>query len=320
MVIAALARTAWIQRGFPYWDGDTAGPVGLMATATALYESHEAFIFHANGSINETRPWWKSWAVLAGLNGLARWENESGNATAWLLYSSRAVAIRDRLVAELDPGSGATWWYTGQILLALHDHDIIVHGVPQPDLVSLLEAHATEELIPATNSTVTPFSLFRTREYFHDMGEVEYHFHYWGMTIGLSLASASSVLAWDVTGDTALLRAAESNVVHWIMGRNPLDICQVESLGSRNLPLYHHRYARIPGNPRGAVPGTVPNGIARPPPIEAVNWWHAPDLPWFDMTSPNPERGVLADFRSNEPYITDNAAFLVGLTTLLSLI
>lgn len=318
MAIAALTRTAWIQRGFPHWDDDPAGPAGLLATATGLYHAHEAFLFHANDSVNGSRPAWRSWAVLAGLTGLARWANETSNASAWATYTTRAAAVRARLIATFDANANPTWWDASQALLALHDHDVAINGSAGADLEALLAAHATARIVPSATGPGNVFSHFTTREHFEDAGEVTYHFHYWGQTIGISLASGAAMLAWNATGDPLLRHVAEANVIHWVMGRNPLDVCQVESLGTRNLPLYHHRYASIPGNPRGAVPGTVPNGIARPPPISTDTWWHAPDVPWFDMSPPNPERVDLADFRSNEPYITDNAAFLAGLVTVLA--
>mgnify|MGYP006290183447 CR=1 FL=1 len=47
----------------------------------------------------------------------------------------------------------------------------------------------------------------------------------------------------------------------WIFGVNPEGLCLMESLGPVNMPLYHHRYSYA-RNPRGAVPGAIPNGLA----------------------------------------------------------
>jgi hypothetical protein len=50
-------------------------------------------------------------------------------------------------------------------------------------------------------------------------------------------------------------------ILDYIMGVNPFAICLIESLGSYNFAQYHHRYSYAE-NPRGAVPGAIPNGIA----------------------------------------------------------
>jgi hypothetical protein len=83
-------------------------------------------------------------------------------------------------------------------------------------------------------------------------------------------------------------RRLAENQVHWILGRNPFDVSLMEGVGSRFVANYHHRYNTIPGNPRGAVPGALLNGIIRA--------WPHQDRPWLDL---NPEPN--ADYHSNEP-------------------
>ena len=69
-------------------------------------------------------------------------------------------------------------------------------------------------------------------------------------------------------------------------------------IGSRFVPNYHHRYNAIPGNPRGAVPGALFNGIIRA--------WPHQDRPWLDLT-PEPN----ADYHSNEPWLPYNNRWLI---------
>jgi len=89
---------------------------------------------------------------------------------------------------------------------------------------------------------------------------------------------------------------------NWILGNNPYDISLMEGVGSAFPPSYHHRYT-FSGVPRGAVPGSVVNGIT----------WRAPgdDRPHFDM------RGLdIPDFEPNEVWLPHNTAFLNALVNL----
>jgi len=92
-------------------------------------------------------------------------------------------------------------------------------------------------------------------------------------------------------------RIIAENQVHWILGRNPYGVSTMEGVGSVFVPNYHHRYNAIPGNPRGAVPGAVINGITRA--------WPDHDRPWLDM-HPEPN----ADYQSNEPWLPHNNRWL----------
>ena len=93
-------------------------------------------------------------------------------------------------------------------------------------------------------------------------------------------------------------RKLAENQVHWILGCNPFGVSLMEGVGSTFVPGYHHRYNTIPGNPRGAVPGALLNGIIRP--------WPYQDRPWLDMTAePN------ADYHSNEPWLPYNNRWMM---------
>jgi len=85
--------------------------------------------------------------------------------------------------------------------------------------------------------------------------------------------------------------------IHWLLGCNPFGISYMEGTGSHFVPGYHHRYNAIAGNPRGAVPGALINGMIRP-------WPHV-DRPWLDL-HPEPN----ADYHSNEPWLLHNNRWL----------
>jgi hypothetical protein len=98
-------------------------------------------------------------------------------------------------------------------------------------------------------------------------------------------------------GVSAGRRLAEHQV-HWILGCNPFGVSMMEGVGSIFVPGYHHRYNTIPGNPRGAVPGALLNGVIRA--------WPYQDRPWLDMT-PEPN----ADYHSNEPWLPYNNRWMM---------
>ncbi|MFV2066258.1 MAG: glycoside hydrolase family 9 protein [Pirellulales bacterium] len=92
---------------------------------------------------------------------------------------------------------------------------------------------------------------------------------------------------------------------NWILGNNPYNISLMEGQGSAFPPTYHHRYT-FGGVPRGAVPGSVVNGIT----------WRAvgDDRPYFDM------RGLdIPDYEPNEVWLPHNTWYLKALARLQAL-
>ena len=114
------------------------------------------------------------------------------------------------------------------------------------------------------------------------------------------LDAAYEGILLDMLGFEEGRRIAE-NQVSWILGRNPYGVSTMEGIGSVFVPFHHHRYNTLPGNPRGAVPGAILNGITRV--------WPDHDRPWLDMhAEPNP------DYQPNEPWLPHNNRwlFLIG--------
>ncbi len=91
----------------------------------------------------------------------------------------------------------------------------------------------------------------------------------------------------------------------WVLGVNPYGVSMFEGVGKVNLPVYHHRYNGIKGHPRGAVPGTVCNGIVR--------WAFHLDRPWLDMRDVG--QGT-PDYESNEPWLPHNAYWLLAASSM----
>ncbi len=89
---------------------------------------------------------------------------------------------------------------------------------------------------------------------------------------------------------------------NWTLGGNPYEVCLMEGAGSRNLPSYHHRYT-FGGVPRGAVPGSVVNGVT----------WKGvgDDRPYLDMSGAD-----IPDFEPNEVWLPHNMNYLQVLANL----
>ncbi|MHA1370570.1 MAG: glycoside hydrolase family 9 protein, partial [Promethearchaeota archaeon] len=99
--------------------------------------------------------------------------------------------------------------------------------------------------------------------------------------------------------------------IDWLCGVNPFNVCLIESVGEVNIPQYHHRYSYA-RNPRGAVPGAIPNGIA---PTQVTDEWafdHSfsenTDDEYFNRSVNDPsipfDNGWIADWPGN-PIIRD---------------
>jgi hypothetical protein len=110
----------------------------------------------------------------------------------------------------------------------------------------------------------------------------------------------AAALCYRLTRDERALAYAVDQV-DWILGRNPLGLCMFEGKGTLNPPRYHHRYNMIPGQERGAVPGTIPNGFVRDLGLA--------DRPGFDMS-----RGGnrAPSFRTSEPWLVHNLFYLLA--------
>jgi hypothetical protein len=164
-----------------------------------------------------------------------------------------------------------------------------------PQIKSIAELRLKELKIICNN----PFKITRRKD---DGGSLIFFLHYRDVNnwyVGESrelLDTAFEGILLDKLGLKEGRKIAE-NQIHWVLGRNPYGVSTMEGVGSIRIPQYHHRYNTIPGNPRGAVPGSVINGITRA--------WPDHDRPWLDM-HPEPN----ADYQPNEPWLPHNNRWL----------
>lgn len=174
---------------------------------------------------------------------------------------------------------------------------------PEDERVPRITALTDQKLVQLTETCDPYFGITRSRD--RD-GSWIYFMHYqkindWyvGGSMG-HLDAAYEGLLLARLGESRG-RAIAENQLHWIWGRNPFNTSLMEGVGKRFIPFYHHRYNTLPGNPRGAVPGAVVNGITR-----TVPWL---DRPWLDLF-PVPT----GEYQCNEPWLPHNNRMLFALS------
>lgn len=114
-------------------------------------------------------------------------------------------------------------------------------------------------------------------------------------------AATAAALAYQYTRDEKYQRFAYDQI-NWVLGMNPFNTSLMEGSGDAFPPSYHHRYT-FSGVKRGAVPGSVINGIT----------WRAPgdDRPSLDLTGVD-----IPAFESNECWLPHNVNYLDTLVCL----
>jgi hypothetical protein len=114
----------------------------------------------------------------------------------------------------------------------------------------------------------------------------------------------AALLVHQLTHDPRALAYA-TDQIDWVLGKNPLNLCMFEGQGGLNPPRYHHRYNMIAGHERGAVPGTIPNGMVRDMGLV--------DRPGFDMSRGGNRS---PSFRTSEPWLVHNMFYLLAASAL----
>jgi len=112
----------------------------------------------------------------------------------------------------------------------------------------------------------------------------------------------AAFISHRVTGSSEAL-AVGLDQLDWVLGRNPYGLCMLHGEGRVNTATAHHRYNTIVGQPQGAVPGSVFNGIVR---FNARN-----DIPLWDLIEQGTPR-----YQCNEPWLPHNAYYLMAVSEL----
>ena len=332
MVAAALANTANVMIEYNYWDEKPYSPINLAKNATDLFYTYINDIFYENKSIKENIDVKTAWSTLFAIYSLAKWFNFVGNNSEYINLVEYGEKIRDAFLFEsagnynllLQQNTDLHYWDQYNHILSIYLFERLVNGTTSTQFNNFLLSWVENTLLPSCNYT---------ENFFHFMKSKNRYFSYWGTNLLISAASAVSFLAWNLTNNSTdylwIKEFALENAFHWIMGRNPLDICMIEGLGSKNLPIYHNRLIYLPDNERGEVPGAIPNGIALPSlnkqyiskfENEYDAYESVEDIPYLDLSVPNPTKLNMGDFRTNEVYILNNANFLISFSIINSIL
>ena len=210
------------------------------------------------------------------------------------LYAITGNEDYARQAHELLPHAG---WEQAQVI---EQYDAAFHTDHRQQVREALVARAEAMLELAAN----PFGLFpigsKEQPNFFGTPEREGGWHVGNSSHILSAANTMAI-AYRYSPDPRYL-AFIYDQLNWTLGNNPYDLCLMEGAGSVHPPSYHHRYASG-GVPRGAVPGSVVNGIT----------WRGvgDDRPYFDM------RGVdIPDYEPNEVWLPHNTNYVNAIANL----
>ncbi len=327
MLAAALANTANAQYNYSYWDSFAYSPSNLIANATTIFNDYRDELFYENGtqiefysniSVSE------AFSLLFAIGSLARWHNISSEEIQYNYYTSVGLALRNLFLNGSEDFSGLKMqesveplvvWDLYMQIYSLFFFEMVYFGGISPEFSNFLIRWSNQTLISACETEGNLFRFAKNRESY---------FSFWGTNLLLANVGSTSLLAWNSTDKSSEFNKIKNyglaNGLHWIAGRNPLDICQIEGIGTNTLSIYHNRLIDMPNNKRGEVVGAVNNGIAKPPATksfqakydnEYLAYQQMPDLPYLDTATPAPDKMNMGDFRSNEVYILNNAQFLM---------
>ena len=142
-----------------------------------------------------------------------------------------------------------------------------------------------------------PFAAAAGRGDADDMGNAE-RLGAWGRNMTLTSNAWAALACARATGSREPADSALAEL-DWFFGLNPLGLCMLHGAGSANPRGYHHRYFDHPAHRDGAVPGAIPNGVARRGNRPDL------DLPFFDEVNRDPT--------SSEPWIPYTGYYLCAL-------
>ncbi len=154
-----------------------------------------------------------------------------------------------------------------------------------------------------------PGNLFGMMEVKYEDGHTEPFWSRIGLNSYYLTAAFTAFMAYNITDATRPdVLAFGLDQLGFVLGSNPYGISMLEGIGSRNPPIYHHRYAYIPGNQRGAVPGAIINGIIEKDGYPFMN---------VNTAAGSSIQDHLADAMSNEPWLPHNVHFMYAMGALL---
>ncbi|MBN1343134.1 MAG: glycoside hydrolase family 9 protein [Phycisphaerae bacterium] len=255
-----------------------------MARIAALVEDKKAWIEAADRGLR--------WALANNKRGVHQFSTavDLCAATGDKKYAELARALMPKIAAD------------ETVVDAVRRYDALTGEDHSEELCKALIARAEDMLKVAANPFgVVTFGPADRPNFFGTPAEGDG----WRVGTNSHLAQSASLmaLAHGCKRDSRYL-AFVHDQINWILGNNPFNVSLMEGAGSAFVPTYHTRLM-FAGVPRGAVPGSVING---------VTWRRAgEDVPFLDMSGVD-----LPHFSANECWLPHNTNYLNALANLMA--
>ena len=261
---------------------------GNSTTHTAAMAKIARYLGEEDGLFTEAAERGLKWALAQG------WKDIPQLNAAIDLYVATGKEEYAELAREILPSVGA------RDPEALRAYDSVFGEDHSEDIRKALVAEAERVLELADN----PFGVhtFGPKENPNFFGRPRRGDEWYVGTSSQILESAKRVaMAYQYAPEPRYLQFVLDQF-NWILGNNPYDISLMEGVGDAFPPSYHHRYT-FGGVERGAVPGSVVNGIT----LRSAG----DDRPHFDMQGLD-----IPNFQSNEVWLPHNTHYLNALANL----
>jgi len=245
--------------------------------------------------------------------------NELARATGDAAFDEIAATCAGRIIACQGRDDEFDGWYAGSPG-GKPAYAVVDNGLPAAALAFWARAHREGSLADEarrsllrhvgflTKLAANPFGISmaytgdRKTWFYSFKKESDWHV---GQNSQYLSEAWAAFLIHQVTGSAQALRFGLDQM-NWVLGMNPYGLCMLHGEGRVNTATAHHRYNTIVGQPQGAVPGSVFNGIVR--------FNAATDLPLWDLMEQGTPR-----YQCNEPWLPHNAYYLLAATELATI-
>nr|MDO8109601.1 glycoside hydrolase family 9 protein [Candidatus Sigynarchaeota archaeon] len=301
-VAAGFAKMATVVKNTGYFSSRQAELINLATSIYNNYSVHFNFTSPSHPSINSDAQSY----LVATLEMFRYFNSPALAAKLWDV----AVYIHDHFP---DPGSGLWGDELGEWnrLPGFYCYWAMVNGTPAAKMMAtdIAMNMYSKRFLPLSNESTNLYGLMKFK---YQDNQTTYFWDRTGFNSYYLTAAFTAFMAYNITNGThpELLQFGFDQV-NWVFGRNLFGTCMVESIGWKNPTTYHHRYAYIPGNPRGAVPGAIINGVIDKNGEPFINTNSAAGSTLQDH---------LADAMSNEPWLPHNIHFMYAIAALRAFI
>ena len=260
----------------PGWDCDSRVHAAAMARIATFVEDKDPWIEAAERAV--------AWSIQGEKKGPHLF------SACVDLYAATGQEKYARLARELLPRVAAD----ETIVDAIQRYDDVFGEDHSEQLRRVLKAKAEETLKLADNPFgVLTFGPVESPNFFGTPKDG----NPWRVGTNSHLCQGASLMALaHAVAPNQRYLAFIYDQINWILGTNPFNVSLMEGTGSTFVPTYHNRLL-FAGVPRGAVPGSVINGITCERPGK--------DVPYLDMSGVD-----IPNYSANECWLPHNTHYL----------